>query len=327
MIEVLIALALSSIIIFGMMQNYNNVMRYLNRVREILNDDRKTCLLFNQIERDFSTAFIPPLLEQIKPEKEAEKKEEKQEGESQKKPEDKEKQESQRREKLKIYFMAQCNDNELPKKLNGQRCYPFKSVSFINTNPLQVYGQKRIRVARVLYELVIDKAHSKGEILSYKLYRKEAEDLENFKAKEDELESTKDRKKVVRTHLVADGIKDMFLQYVYRAYKKKDDKKTSEKQEIEELLLDVWGIDKKETYGVIPCSVNLVISFWDEKFTKSMTMQVMLPILSFSLIKDEEKKEKKGQQKAETNVPETKSSEGESQEAQPQQATVQPPAA
>lgn len=298
LIEVMIAIALSSIIIFGMMQNYNNVVRYLNYVRETLNETRRTCLLFNQIERDFSTAFIPPLLETMKPEKTAQGADQKQtqnkEAENTaKKPAEKDKatkdkEDAQKKEKLKLYFVAQRNDNEISKKLNDQRCFPFKSVSFINTNPLQVYGEKRICVVRVIYEMVIDKARSKGELLSYKLYRKEVEDLDNVAGKENEFENVKDKKKVVRTHLVADGIKDLFLQYVYMGYKKTDDKKAQEKKEIEELLLDVWGTDKKETFGVVPCRVNILVSFWNDKLTKSVTYQAVFPILSFSLVKDEQ---------------------------------------
>lgn len=293
-IEVLIALSLSSIIIFGMMQTYNNVIRYLTAIQELQSANRKACLLFNQIERDFSTAFIPPLLEPVKTEKDGEApapvgaKDKPKETADAKTPEEQEREDIKKREKFKIYFLAIANDNDLPKRMNEQRCYPFRSVSFINTNPLQVYGERRVRVVRVYYELVRDKVRSKGDKVCYKLYRKETEDLENYKLKEDETESAHDKRKIVRTHLVADGIKDMFLQYVYKAYKKDD--KSSQKKEMEERFYDSWGEDKKDTYGFVPCRVNMLISFWNEKLSKNVEMQAMFPIVGFSLHREEEKK-------------------------------------
>lgn len=307
-IEVLIALSLSSVIIFGMMQTYNNVMRYLNTVQEVQSANRKACLLFNQMERDFSTAFMPPLLEPIKKEKNAESLENKDsKDDSKEKSKDGDKKESDKddsagkddkeknakADKLKIYFVADTNENELPKNINEHKTYPFKSVSFINTNPFQVYEQRKARVVRVLYELVVDKAKSKGGLLCYNLYRKETEDLANFKAKENEFDNAKDKKNIIRKHLVADGVKNMFLQYVYQGYKKTEDKKP-QKKEIEELIFDSWG-EKKETKGVIPCRVEIVIEFWDDKLSKSISMQATFPVFSFSLINDEKRKKRRDQ--------------------------------
>ncbi|KKQ32601.1 MAG: hypothetical protein US49_C0006G0052 [candidate division TM6 bacterium GW2011_GWF2_37_49] len=304
-IEVLIALSLSSIIIFGMMQAYNNVMRYLNTVQEVQSANRKVCLLFNQMERDFSTAFIPPLLESMStgtdsngsPAKDAavEEKEEPKEEDKNKATDGKEKDESAKKEKLKIYFMANTNENELSKTINEHKTYPFKSVSFINTNPFQIYEQRKARVVRVFYELVIDKARSKGDNLCYNLYRKETEDLNNFKAKENEFDNVKDKKKIVRTHLVADGVKNMFLQYVYQGYKKTDDKKP-QKKDVEELVFDSWG-EKQETKGVSPCRVEIVVYFWDEKLSKSIAMQATFPVLSFSLVQEDNSRRRNKREK------------------------------
>ena len=61
LLEVMIALSLSCIVVFGMLQAYRNLMSYLDKVRDILVANRQVCLLFNQMERDFNTAFIPPI--------------------------------------------------------------------------------------------------------------------------------------------------------------------------------------------------------------------------------------------------------------------------
>lgn len=286
-IELLIAMALSSIVIVGLLQAYNNIMKYIKNVQEIQTANRKVCLLFNQMERDFMTAFIPPIIEKIKSEKEEKPEDKKKEDEKKTEPESKEskeKQEEKKLEQLKKYFIAQNNDTGLAKTLNEKRTYPFKNVSFINTNPLQFYSQKRTRLVRVMYELVLDKKRSKGENFCYNLYRKETNDLENFKVKEDEVGlTTKSKFTQIRKHLIADGIHEFFIQYYYQG--KTKSKSGPDGSKINKKILDTWG-DTKETSGIVPNKVSVYISLWDEQLSKNVSMQAIFPIISFSLIEE-----------------------------------------
>jgi hypothetical protein len=156
-----------------------------------------------------------------------------------------------------------------------------------------------------MYELVLDKSRSKGENYCYNLWRKETEDLENVKLKEDEVGyTTKSKATQIRKHLVADGIKEMFVQYVCR-YKEKDETKKAETksaaassqdakdskqlEKIEERIYDVWG-EVKQTKGIVPNRVNIYITFWDENLSKTVSFQSTFPVMSFSLLKETKKK-------------------------------------
>lgn len=309
-IELILVIGLSGIVIMGMMQAYNNIMRYLKTIQEMQSVNRKACLLFNQMERDFMTAFIPPVMKKITPEKNSKPKDDQSSDkndqdkksddsekieDSTKSSEEKKKSAEKKREALKKYFIANIDDNSLPKRINEVRTYQFKNVTFINTNPFQVYGQSRVRLVRVMYELVLDKTRSKGDIYCYNLWRKETENLENTKVKEDEVGfTTKSKTTQIRKILVADGIKEFFVQYVYQGRPKNNEKLTAaqieagesgeDEEKIEEKIFDTWGENSK-TIGVVPNRVNVYITFWDEKLLKTASLQTTFPVMSFSLLK------------------------------------------
>lgn len=323
-IELILVIALSSIVIVGLMQAYNNIMFYLKTIQEMQAVNKKACLLFNQMEHDFTTALIPPILKKITPKKDAQSKGEKSAEKSDKdketsdeedsdktegkSPEDKKKAEEKRKESLKKYFLASIDDSGTAKTINGTRTYQFKNVTFINTNPFQVYGQNRVRFVRVMYELVLDKKRSKGDISCYDLWRKETENLENTKLKEDEVGlTTRSKTTQIRKLLVADGIKEFFIQYVYQGRPKRKEKLTAaqveagesneDEERIEEKVFDVWG-ENSQTMGVTPNRVNVYITFWDEKLVKTASLQTTFPVMSFSLLKDVKKKKASSEKKA-----------------------------
>jgi len=330
-IELILVIGLSGIVIMGLMQAYNNIMSYLKTIQEMQSVNRKACLLFNQMERDFMTAFIPPILKKITPEKDSqgkgEKSSEKSEKEkkssdsedsekaedSAKSPEDKKKDAEKRREILRKYFLASIDDNSEAKRINETRTYQFKNVTFINTNPFQVYGQNKVRLVRVMYELVLDKTRSKGDVYCYNLWRKETENLENTKVKEDEVGlTTKAKTTQIRKVLIADGIKEFFVQYVYQGRPKSKEKLTpeqikageneQEEDKIEEKIFDVWGENSK-TIGVVPNRVNVYITFWDEKLLKTASLQTTFPVMSFSLLNEIEKKKDSSDKKSKPGQP------------------------
>ena len=324
-IELILVIGLSGVVIMGMMQAYNNIMRYLKTIQEMQAVNRKACLLFNQMERDFMTAFIPSDLKKIIPEKDRQAKggrasdkneQEKKSNEpedSTKSPEDKKKDAEKKREALRKYFIANIDDNSLLKIINDTRTYQFKNVTFINTNPFQIYGQSRVRLVRVMYELVLDKTRSKGDVYCYNLWRKETENLENTKVKEDEVGfTTKSKTTQIRKILVADGIKEFFVQYVYQGRPRSNEKLTAaqseagetgeDEEKIEEKAFDTWGENSK-TIGVVPNRVNVYITFWDEKLLKTASLQTTFPVMSFSLLKEIENKKNSSHKKAPESGP------------------------
>lgn len=61
LLELVLALGLSSVIMFGFMQVNRSLQQFVSKSRESFVADRKVCLLFNQLERDISSANIPVL--------------------------------------------------------------------------------------------------------------------------------------------------------------------------------------------------------------------------------------------------------------------------
>jgi hypothetical protein len=320
LIELMISLSLSSFIMLGMMQAYQNAAKSLENVRGHMATTRKACLLFNQVERDFSTMFIPFLSETIIPDKEKKEAQEakKEEKEAEKKPEadkgsekEKETEKEKRSDKLKIFLQTTIYEDATI-RIDGKRYELFKSINFITSNPLQVYGEKKVRMARVMYELVPDKAKSKGDKTSYNLYRKETIDLENVSMKENEDDVAQNKQPRITTHLVTDNIKTMFIEMVTE---KKEDPENKEKQEPTEVRFFTWG-DKPETKGVVPKTIELTVVLWNDTLQRERTFHIMTPVFSYptpfepekedqaTSAKDSEGKDKNQQA---TAIPETSS--------------------
>lgn len=326
LLETLIALSLSCVVIFGMLQTYHNLIDYLKHVQAMLNTNRKVCLLFNQMERDFNTAFIPPLYKEVTTEeqKEEKAKEEKKEQQPKKEltKEEQEKEKEKEQEKLKDFFLAVANEQELS-RFDGKNAYPFKSLTLINTNPLQVYGQRCIRIVRVLYELQLDKENTNKESPCYKLWRRETTDINNVKVKVDEFAGPTPASKAnpIRTHLVADNIKELFIEYVYKKEPTLDTQEKKESKEPEEKIFFSWG-DKKETWGIVPTRAEVTISFWNDEQTNSQTFKACFPVLSFPTQKQEDKKQ---QEQTEQQSEESGKAGKSKQEGKPADATSSTP--
>jgi prepilin-type N-terminal cleavage/methylation domain-containing protein len=288
LLEVMIALSLSCVVVFGMLQTYRNLMSYLDKVRDILIANRQVCLLFNQMERDFNTAFIPPIYKIIAKEDDNVAKA------PEKKTLSKEEQEKEKQlevEKYKNYFLATYDEQDV-RRNEGRSVYPFKSVALINTNPLQVYGQRRVRMVRVMYELKLDKEKSRRDAQCYQLWRKESTDIDNIKMKINEFSAPTEMEKAhpIRTHLVADNIKNFYLEYVFKEKtpdNKSDDK---DKKPVEKKRFFSWG-DRKETMGIVPAQVDVFIEFWNMQLTHSCAFRTSFMILSYPTNREEAKKD------------------------------------
>lgn len=300
LLEVTIALSLSCVVVFGMLQAYRNLMAYLDKVRDILAANRQVCLLFNQMERDFNTAFIPPLYKEYSKEGfDAGKGESNKEDATKEKPADKkeltkeeqEKEKQKASEKLKNYFLASYDEQNV-RRHEGRSVYPFKNVAMINTNPLQVYGHRRVRLARVVYELSLDKEKSKGGEPCYQLWRKETTDIDNVKMKVDEFAAPTEKEKAnpIRSYLVADNIKNFYVEYVFKEKKEEKEGEKKEKGEEEEKKFFAWG-DRKETMAIVPARVEVIIEFWNELQTQSHEYRASFVVFSYPTEREEEKKE------------------------------------
>lgn len=257
LLEMILAMALSSVIIVGLLQLQRSLTNNFSVAQNLMTIDRKVSLLFNQMEHDFTSAYIPFL--------EREKKSEKENVEAEKKAKD----------QRKTFFVGAFKDIVgSVSKIDGKRVELLAYASFICTNPFQVIDEHRQRLVRIVYELVVDKAKSTFDEPVYQLVRKETQDLGNVRAWVSEFESPA-QKKNIRTHIVADNIKGMFIEYeteLERPGAKSEEKKI--------LLTWRWG-DRDETKAVVPQKVNIWLEMWDDRRTRSFRYHTSFPILSY----------------------------------------------
>lgn len=295
-IELLIALFLSSFIMLGMMQAYRNAVSALSVCRSRMAISRKVCLLFNEIERDFSSMIVPVLYKEIVPGKDrngnkddaiAQKKQPDSQDTSQSQTNalDNQQEKQKKEEEAEIIKMAPVvttYQDEI-RRINQRKFELFKSINFITTHPFQVYGDKRVHLVRVLYELVLDKQKSTPNKPCYNLFRKETNDLQNSKMKKDDAqESTKQKNNMgIRTHLVADSIKEFYIELITEKPVDKDDQdKQRKKDEVEEIRLFSWG-EKDFTVGSVPKALHIHIIIWDDTIKRTEKFQIFVPVFSY----------------------------------------------
>lgn len=301
LLELLISIALSSVVMLGLMQGYRSTMTFIENSQEMIHTNRRVFLLFNQLDKDFSTAFIPVLNKEIKPVKERTSLKDKtpeQEEEAKKHltPEQKKKAKAEEKEKKKEFFWGLADDGEMI-KVEGKRLQLFKNVTFISTNPLQVYGEKRVRFVRLKYELVVNKQKSSRDKKNYQLVRKETADIADVKMKVSEFDD-KAKKSALRTHVVADNIKGMYVTYITYKEEKKDEKekKKTVRKSKEELPSFTWG-EKDYSKGFVPQRIEIRIEFWNESMTAHHAFQTVVPVWSYPTIEEEEEKKKEREEK------------------------------
>ncbi len=230
LIEVVISIAISSFIMIAMIQVYRNVVRYIERTRQLNYTNKKVWLLFDQLEKDISNSFIPKDINldasyyakasaDAKAMADRSKDKEK---DSDKKNKDKtdKKEETKKpvplkkgKEKTVNFFKIDIFEDEGIRE-KGQKRELFKSINFITTNPLLIYREKKRRIVRVMYELVKDKGKSTYDKNVYNLYRRETLDLKNIKFEEPEEYGKIKKEDFIQTYLVASNIKYMSLQAI-----------------------------------------------------------------------------------------------------------------
>jgi len=297
LLELLLAMALGSFVMLGMMQSYRSVLRYIERTRSMMEINRQVCLLFNQIERDFETAFIfyphkesttkaaqeldTTKIGEIKPEKKKPLKDQTKE--------EKEKAKQEEEKLLKTFFIAKKDEDSTPMKVGIKKVAALKKITFICSNPFQVYGQRKPRLVRVGYELVKNKNESKDDKIVYDIWRRETADLLNTDMKEEE-DIIDKKKPIMQKHLVATNVKGFWLSYATQKQKKKIDIKTTA-EESQEITFSSWG-DTKENSGIVPQKIYAWIEFWDEQKIGSIAFHALFPIASYPTSKEKPKKKK-----------------------------------
>jgi len=298
LIELMLALSLGSFVILAMMESYRGVIRYLERSRSMMQTNRQVCLFFNQIERDFSTAYIPELHDVIPETKsqglgQSDGKKSEKEDKKPDKSKDK-KHEAAEKEKLrKTFFMASIDEQADSIKINGKRKKAFKDVNFICSHPFQVYGQKQVNLVRVNYQLIKDKAASKQGPAVYQLWRKETAQLLNTKLKEDD-QVSKHKAPSVKKYMVADNIKSMVVEFA--TFKKEDKKKKvlgGKPKPPQEISFFTWG-DKKETAGVVPRQILIWIDLWNDRKTSEIRFHALFPVYSYPTEEKEDEAKARG---------------------------------
>ena len=221
LLEVLISLSLAAFIMGTITRALVNLVKTTTRARQILELDHKVTIFFNQLDRDFIAALVPnPLHYDSEKEALAKDQASKNKSDVEKTSTDKpatEKSGSGKKKKPP-YFAALCDEEETL-KIDGKPHRLFKVAHFINTGPLYVHEERKVRLARVGYTLKKLKKKKEGDIDVYELFRKETADLANHTFKEDQdvkpgSIGSKDKKSVpVSTILVLDNIKDFFIEY------------------------------------------------------------------------------------------------------------------
>ena len=270
LIEVLISLSLSMLIVIALMQTYRNAVRYLEGTHDIMASDRIICLLFNQLEKDFSTAYIPTLAPLEKPD-------DKNQAVRQQSMDAKE-------ERLKS-FVGQINESIDAVKINTKKLMPLKSISFIATSPLEVYGQHTPRLVRIVYQLSANKEQPNGAE-SFTLVRKETSDLKNTFAHENDDALRKDPSLAITSHVIAKSIKFLSIEYSY----KKKVKSTEGKERKEPARSFTWGDqDKKETIDAVPQSADIYLQLWEKEQTSWKDAHITIPIFSYPTITQDTK--------------------------------------
>lgn len=170
----------------------------------------------------------------------------------------------------------------------------FEQLTFITTNPLQVYwsekaGSAKPRIARVQYVLEEEQSKNKNQKKSYRLLRKESSNLE--------ADAFAHGKEKVSEHVLAQGIRSMSAEYF--AFITKQEKqeqagqKKSQKKEIKksadwlgakegtESKVAVDEQEKnKEKLPLVPTAVEFALAFWDTPKKRSIPFSFKIMIRS-----------------------------------------------
>jgi prepilin-type N-terminal cleavage/methylation domain-containing protein len=306
LVELLIALALSSVIMLGLVQANRNAARLLQEAQSLLVVNRQVALLYNQLERDITgcTQYekpVPYVKEQPKKKEEGVQQAEPEKPEPEKPPEEKTDKKKEKEPFISCCTLEPFEDSAY--RVGDKKWQQTKKVSFITTTPLEVYDQGHERMVRVGYELVYDKKLSSPQKSVHILYRLQTDELENATFKEDEQKKTKPVSKVV----VANRVKQFSLEAAYdkrprpsseatagRPLQKKEggEAEVQSDEPQEQIKTFTWGEEqeKEKSKTVFPDHFSAHIELWDVDLNRSYSFVCTLPVFVKVDAKKDEKK-------------------------------------
>lgn len=247
LLELLIALALSSILLLALSRSLRQISHVFTRANWRISVERRAVLILHQLERDLTAACIPKLAQLLDA-----------------------KDTKQRKKKSLILFRA-TSDKEEIRRIGKRRHELLKWLNFITTTPLTQYGQKKRRLLRVGYSVEVDKRLRRRGIDSYSLIRRETTEIPNEKF--DVVPPHGKVKPVpVFKHVIADNIQGIFIEFT--SPKKKQDKNDKKARKVFS-----WG-KRKETKNVLPTYATIHLLLWDDTHTRGYMFSSMIPFLS-----------------------------------------------
>lgn len=299
LVEFLIASLIAGMVsatLFAMIAQINKVVNRVDTVAEMYTN---ALLIHNQFEWDLSGAFVPQLGQPVDESAEKKSLESKEAGEKQgdeKKIE--QKKESAGGKRLSKVFYGVGTDKNF-------------ELTFITSNPLQVYwsadvGRAKPRVARVRYFVAENK--EKPGVFSF--MRQESYDLDAAV-----MGRKGDAPDKVRAYVLAEHVKEIKAEYVLRKEKKSEGEKSAsgvasegakaKAPEFEYVLLKEWNSDKASDdenvklaqAAIVPHSVRFTYAIWDIRQKRFEQFSCIVPIVADSKPIKEHGKKPSAQQK------------------------------
>jgi type II secretory pathway pseudopilin PulG len=287
LVEVLLALGLSSFIMLALMQSYQMLVKYIESARSMAHMTQRIALVTHLIEQDLAVACMPQFFPTIESNKEkgvdgsGNEEKDKAVEEKQKKQlsdEEKKKKEEKKLEERKKSFFTEIDDGDFH-KIKDKKVELLKSCNFITTHALEVYSESSPRWVRVRYELIKDKK-SKQEM--YTLVRKQTTDIYNTKMKISEVDPNANSKEhPLVQHEVMRGIKGLFIEFSMIKMPEKKEGQPQEssfkKEEPEEVRAFAWG-ESKKTAGEMPQRAHVYIDLWDDELRNNQVIELDITI-------------------------------------------------
>jgi prepilin-type N-terminal cleavage/methylation domain-containing protein len=266
LLEMLMVVGLSCILLYGLMRVYISVTNHVAFVRHATAMQRSVGLVFYQLRADLSSAFIPETL--YKDELEGKVKNDEENLSPEKK-------EAIEKASYKSYFILTDDDRGEAKKIEGERRYPLKQLSFLTTNPLHVYDQKQPRIVRVVYELQKNKKRSTRDRDVFSLIRKEVSDIADVAAKGVE-------GRPPQSYVVTDNVQGVYIsaQIFKKDIPQKKDQEAKELDEGELVHSATWG-EKDPLVGVVPRAVTCWLSLWLGEQTRTVVFTETIQLISY----------------------------------------------
>jgi type II secretory pathway pseudopilin PulG len=282
LLETVLAIVLSGIVILFFLQSPLHVIELEKKIEQISSSDMALMKASDQITKDFSAACLPTLFSQTNAKKKT-----KQATSSQATDESEEKQstsDEENKEKTdqaySIFFHLTCNDDKIIshhfKTEHGSFIHekPFKTVSFLSTQPLLTFGHIAPRLLRITYE--IKELKDAKNRLSYQLIRHQGASLDtepDLHAQDQDEEATTSSWE--NTVIILDQLSECFL-FVSTP----DEDANEQKKEDPPPLLTQWG-ETEETNNSLPSQAQLKIARWQDAGQKTIrTCELTIPLVA-----------------------------------------------